>query len=727
MKTRFFSIVALSLLMMGSTVQSQSIGGYNVYYGSLHNHSTVSDGSVSQSTAYSTAKANGLDFFSLADHAESTTTTEYNTTKTTADSYNQDGVFTAFYGFEWSHSTYGHIAVINSTDYTSALSTTTFDGLLTWLSTRECVAFFNHPGREGVNSFNKFTNTPSTKFVGMELWNKTDGFAEYFYNDGFYTGDGTMGYYQEANARGWKIGASGAEDNHGSNFGLYTPYKMAILSNNLTRTDLYAAMKARRFYSTSDLNIALSFKLNNLEMGSTVTGGAINMAVLATDGNGEAFTQVMLYKNGVANQTWTINTTSVNQTYSTTANSGDWFFVKVKQADGGEAISSPIWVSGGTSNQVPTCSITSPLNGATYTAPASVTINANAADADGTVSKVEFFQGATKLGEDLTTPYSYAWTSVAAGAYSLTVKATDNLGAVTTSTSVAITVNAAGGTPVIVSKRIATGMDDVEQGKSGAIYTNSTDIELVYDGTTYGNQTVGLRFTSLNIPQGAIITKAYIQFTCDEKKTGVTSVTVKGEAADNSAAFTTATNNVSLRTKTTASAAWNSIPSWNTIGAATTNERTPELKAIVQEIVNRVGFTTTSAMSFIITGTGTRTAEAYEGSTTQAPLLYIEYTAPAAKAPSISTETELTTGIDSKVSSESNISFFPNPTTGEINLKLSGEQSKVNIYDLSGKLLFNMQTSNLTEKIDINKFKNGVYVLEVVQNNERKAYKLIKE
>ena len=331
------------------------------------------------------------------------------------------------------------------------------------------------------------------------------------------------------------------------------------------------------------------------------------------------------------------------------------------------------------------------------------------------------------MGEDLTTPYSYAWTSVAAGAYSLTVKATDNLGAVTTSTAVAITVNAAGGTPVIVSKRIATGMDDVEQGKSGAIYTNSTDIELVYDGTTYGNQTVGLRFTSLNIPQGAIITKAYIQFTCDEKKTGVTSVTVKGEAADNSAAFTTATNNVSLRTKTTASAAWNSIPSWNTIGAATTNERTPELKAIVQEIVNRVGFTTTSAMSFIITGTGTRTAEAYEGSTTQAPLLYIEYTAPAAKAPSISTETELTTGIDSKVSSESNISFFPNPTTGEINLKLSGEQSKVNIYDLSGKLLFNMQTSNLTEKIDINKFKNGVYVLEVVQNNERKAYKLIKE
>jgi len=55
-----------------------------------------------------------------------------------------------------------------------------------------------------------------------------------------------------------------------------------------------------------------------------------------------------------------------------------------------------------------------------FTAPASVTINATAADSDGTVSKVEFFQGAVKLGEDTTSPYSYSWTNVAAGNYVLT-------------------------------------------------------------------------------------------------------------------------------------------------------------------------------------------------------------------------------------------------------------------------------------------------------------------
>jgi glucose/arabinose dehydrogenase len=91
-------------------------------------------------------------------------------------------------------------------------------------------------------------------------------------------------------------------------------------------------------------------------------------------------------------------------------------------------------------NQPPTVSITAPSNGASFTAGANITITANAADADGTVSKVEFFQNGTKLGEDLTAPYSFTWSSVPAGSYSLTAKATDNGTATTTSSPVSITV-----------------------------------------------------------------------------------------------------------------------------------------------------------------------------------------------------------------------------------------------------------------------------------------------
>lgn len=94
-------------------------------------------------------------------------------------------------------------------------------------------------------------------------------------------------------------------------------------------------------------------------------------------------------------------------------------------------------------NQHPTVSITAPSNNATYTEGNTVTINATAADADGTVSKVEFYQGSTKLGEDLNSPYSFAWNNITTGNFALKAIATDNQGDTTHSAVVNITVNAA--------------------------------------------------------------------------------------------------------------------------------------------------------------------------------------------------------------------------------------------------------------------------------------------
>lgn len=103
-------------------------------------------------------------------------------------------------------------------------------------------------------------------------------------------------------------------------------------------------------------------------------------------------------------------------------------------------------------NVPPTVSISSPAGGATYTAPASVAITATAADSDGSISKVEFYQGTTKLGESLTSPYTYTWSNVAAGNYALTAKATDNGGSAVTSSAVNITVSTAPAcTPVSAS------------------------------------------------------------------------------------------------------------------------------------------------------------------------------------------------------------------------------------------------------------------------------------
>lgn len=90
----------------------------------------------------------------------------------------------------------------------------------------------------------------------------------------------------------------------------------------------------------------------------------------------------------------------------------------------------------------PTIALTAPAAGAPFLAPATVSIAANAGDSDGSVAKVEFFNGAVKLGEDLTAPYTYDWTGVTAGTYSLTARATDNDGNLTNSAAVSVTVSA---------------------------------------------------------------------------------------------------------------------------------------------------------------------------------------------------------------------------------------------------------------------------------------------
>lgn len=109
----------------------------------------------------------------------------------------------------------------------------------------------------------------------------------------------------------------------------------------------------------------------------------------------------------------------------------------------GPTMASPTSCGCGTDpNIAPTVNITSPANNASFAAPATITFNANALDTDGSVSKVEFYNGNTLLGSDNASPYTYTWVNVAAGTYTITAKATDNLGATTTSSAITIVVQA---------------------------------------------------------------------------------------------------------------------------------------------------------------------------------------------------------------------------------------------------------------------------------------------
>ena len=94
-------------------------------------------------------------------------------------------------------------------------------------------------------------------------------------------------------------------------------------------------------------------------------------------------------------------------------------------------------------NAPPTVSITAPAANSIVTAPATFSITANAADADGTVARVDFYANNILIGTATAAPYTFTWANVPAGSYSLTARATDNLGASTTSAAVAVIANAA--------------------------------------------------------------------------------------------------------------------------------------------------------------------------------------------------------------------------------------------------------------------------------------------
>jgi len=92
-------------------------------------------------------------------------------------------------------------------------------------------------------------------------------------------------------------------------------------------------------------------------------------------------------------------------------------------------------------NTPPSVSLNSPASGSTFGAPATIAMSATAADSDGSIARVDFYAGTTKIGSDTTAPYAFSWGSVPLGSYALKAVAVDNAGAATASSTVAVTVS----------------------------------------------------------------------------------------------------------------------------------------------------------------------------------------------------------------------------------------------------------------------------------------------
>jgi len=238
----------------------------------------------------------------------------------------------------------------------------------------------------------------------------------------------------------------------------------------------------------------------------------------------------------------------------------------------------------------------------------------------------------TDLSTDLPTSWSWhfgdggtstfknpSYTYPNAGTYTVTLTATNAQGSDDEIKTNYITVDPA----LILSVRVSADDDDAEEcvPPDGSMDLGSSDLELIEESCI---QEVGMRFNNINIIPGSTIINATIQFTADESQSVGTSLVLYGENVDDAAQFTESDFDITSRPKTTASVAWNNIPSWNAPDAGS-DQKTPDLSSIIQEIINRTGWSSGNSIVIVVTGSGHRTAESHDGSSSRAALLELEY------------------------------------------------------------------------------------------------------
>ena len=200
--------------------------------------------------------------------------------------------------------------------------------------------------------------------------------------------------------------------------------------------------------------------------------------------------------------------------------------------------------------------------------------------------------------------------------------------------------------------QVSASTDDVEErlpgdnqpNEVGSMDIESSDLELGSEGT--GNespQLVGIRFTGVDLPQGAVILDARIVFTVDNTNKNVdpTNVFIKAQDADNPATFADAAFDVSSRATLADSVDWSIAEgSWTEIGAAGADQTTPNIAVLVQQLVNKGGWAAGNAMVFTIQGVGLREADSYDGSPEGAAKLVVDYLTPGMAMIQLSSDTD---------------------------------------------------------------------------------------
>ena len=414
---------------------------YQHYFGQLHSHTQYSDGAGPLTDALRyvenlPASAN-VQFVAFTDHSnyfdsssspnveaalydtslvkDSDANHSWKTYKDTIAKFNEDnaGSMVAIGGFEmtWSGGP-GHINTFNTPGIVSrnnkTLNNKTDDAgmkayyaLLSQAEGASSISQFNHPGTTFGNfkDFNYWDPVIDSRMYMVEVGNGEGAIGA----GGYYP---SYEQYIMALDKGWHLAPTNNQDNHKGKWGNANDARDVILTDDFSEQGIYEAIRALRMYATEDKNLELTYTVNGLMMGSSITEipDKLNVEVTVNDPDAsDSIAKVEVVANsGKVAYTWDNAAQLRSGKLSATLDpSYSYYFIRVTQKDGDLAVTSPVWVGEslklGISNMV--CGTATPVTDEELTL---TTTFFNSENSDATIKSLTYSIGGTVIGTDKT-------------------------------------------------------------------------------------------------------------------------------------------------------------------------------------------------------------------------------------------------------------------------------------------------------------------------------------
>lgn len=332
---------------------------YGLYFGQLHAHTNISDGSGTVEETFRFASTvPGLDFFAVTDHSESFDNDLQGSLDTDGGSVSSQwaagkaaaaavtgGDFVGMFGYEMSWPrTYqlGHIGTFATPGFQSWQQEgyDDYEGSLTRyyaaLAAAGGIGQFNHPG------------TQNGTFQEFEGWSPDADRVMTLLEAG---GEEGLRYYVKALDKGWHLAPTFNQTPRSSQW-IDTGARTAVFAEELTEEGIYDALRNCRVYATEDADLEIRYSMNGHFMGSQLEladmGETLELSVTLSDPTDDAIGTVEVITNGGATlKSQYLAESSGTLAFSLPAAPG-YYFLKVTQPDGNAALTAPVWVEDGT-------------------------------------------------------------------------------------------------------------------------------------------------------------------------------------------------------------------------------------------------------------------------------------------------------------------------------------------------------------------------------------------